>query len=96
MTALNSFNTSTVPRQPRNRFQSQQLLMFGKKDRARVVRDILPERRGRISWSNTTWFAISNDNLGIPAGTVVELLAREGNTWLVKAVTDENVSSSAA
>ncbi|NER79532.1 MAG: hypothetical protein F6K42_08095 [Leptolyngbya sp. SIO1D8] len=96
MPVLSNFIANKSLRQQQNHFQSQRVLMFGKKDRAMVVRDILPERRGRISWSNTTWFAISTDNFRIPAGTVVELLDRDGNTWLVKAVIDDSTSSSAA
>lgn len=51
--------------------------------RAVVTRAILPERPGRIHFRATDWFAESLTNDPICPGTSVELVQREGNTWLV-------------
>lgn len=84
------FAINTASYEQKEPYSSQQYLMFGHKERAKVVRDILPGRRGRIAWGNTTWFALSNENIYLPAGTIVDLLDRDGNTWLVQAVVNDS------
>lgn len=93
MPTSNRFNLKTESRKHQKHFHSECSLIFGKSDRAVVVRDISPEQRGRIAWRNTTWFAVSDQNIHIPAGTIVDLLEREGNTWLVSAFMDDLVDS---
>lgn len=59
-------------------------LSFRISNDAVVVRDITAGKRGRIHYQSTDWFARAINNLSIPSGTVVHLLKRDGNTWLVE------------
>jgi membrane protein implicated in regulation of membrane protease activity len=54
---------------------------------ALVMEDIQPGQCGRLKYLATYWFARCDANVRIPAGTLVRVLARNGNTWTVKAPT---------
>ncbi|MGB3494258.1 MAG: NfeD family protein [Elainellaceae cyanobacterium] len=57
--------------------------LFPKHNQAVVDADINPDSQGRIYYQSTYWFACSLHDIYIPEGTVVEVLERRGNTWLV-------------
>ena len=62
---------------------------------AYLYNDIGPGEVGRMRYLATDWNAKAIDNKSIPARTEVIPLVRQGNTWLVMAVTD-NVDQQAA
>ncbi|MEM9808268.1 MAG: NfeD family protein [Cyanobacteria bacterium P01_D01_bin.56] len=57
--------------------------------------DIKAGKVGRMRYLATDWNAKAADNSSIPAGTDVIPIARQGNTWLVMAATDNQVQLSA-
>lgn len=50
---------------------------------ARITRDILPHKPGRVRYLATEWNARSIDNSVILAGANVKPIMRSGNTWWV-------------
>jgi membrane protein implicated in regulation of membrane protease activity len=50
---------------------------------ARLTRAILPGQRGRLRYQATEWNAQAVNNSYIPAGAIVTLVTRRGNTWFV-------------
>lgn len=61
-----------------------------------ISSDIEPGQVGRMRYLATDWNAKAVENEGIPAGTAVIPLQRQGNTWLVMAVTDQTNQQAAA
>ncbi|MEB3357225.1 MAG: NfeD family protein [Synechococcales bacterium] len=57
--------------------------LFPTSDHATVVNAITPNQLGRIRYQDTYWFGCALHDVHIPEGTVVEVLERRGNTWLV-------------
>jgi len=57
--------------------------LFPASDRAVVSDPITSNRPGRIRYQDTYWFGCALNDAYIPEGTIVELLERRGNTWLV-------------
>ncbi|NJL48920.1 MAG: hypothetical protein HC929_17435 [Leptolyngbyaceae cyanobacterium SM2_5_2] len=49
-----------------------------------VVSDIKPFQKGRIQYQATYWFGRCEDNVTLVAGMPVEVVRREGNTWVVR------------
>lgn len=57
---------------------------IGMKNRALITEEITPFKRGRLHYDATDWFAISADGSAIEAGTMVDLLWRDGLTYTVQ------------
>jgi membrane protein implicated in regulation of membrane protease activity len=51
-----------------------------------VVSDIKPFKRGRIQYQATYWFGRCEDNVTLVVGMPVEVVRREGNTWVVRSI----------
>jgi membrane protein implicated in regulation of membrane protease activity len=43
-------------------------------------------RPGRIKYQATYWFGKCEQNVSLPAGSYVRVLRREGNAWVVQAL----------
>lgn len=56
----------------------------GVKNRALITERVAPGQRGRLHHAATEWFAVSADGKAIEAGTVVDLLGRDGLTYTVQ------------
>lgn len=54
------------------------------RNRALITEPVTPGKRGRLHYEATDWFAISADGSVIEAGTVVDLLGRDGLTYIVR------------
>lgn len=61
--------------------------LFPDRDRAVVSNAITANQLGRIHYQETYWFGCALNDVSIPEGTIVEVLQRRGNTWLVKPIT---------
>ncbi len=51
-----------------------------------VVSDIKPFQKGRIQYQATYWFGRCEDQITLAAGMPVEVIRREGNTWVVRSI----------
>lgn len=51
-----------------------------------VVADIKPLQKGRIKYQATYWFGRCEDPVTLPKGTMVKVIRREGNTWVVRSI----------
>lgn len=59
-------------------------LRFSTGDRAVVANAITPGCMGRIYYQSTYWNGYTADSLCLAEGSVVQVLERRGNTWLVR------------
>ncbi len=67
--------------------RSTQTAPLGSTDNiAMVEADISPLRPGRIKYQATHWFGKCEQNISLPAGAYVRVLRREGNAWIVQAL----------
>ncbi len=85
MSAFN-FLTKTRSDRPSHRSELSASSLFPKPNRAVVSAEINPDSLGRIYYQSTYWFGCSLNDTYIPEGTIVEVLERRGNTWLVTPV----------
>jgi len=51
-----------------------------------VDQSIFPGQLGRIYYQSTYWFGYATADMDIPAGSLVEVLSRQGTTWLVRPI----------
>ncbi|NEQ97953.1 MAG: hypothetical protein F6K30_14740 [Cyanothece sp. SIO2G6] len=52
-----------------------------------IVSDAInPGQLGRVYHQATYWFGCALDDVYIPKGSIIELVERQGNTWLVKPI----------
>ncbi|WP_204153441.1 NfeD family protein [Leptolyngbya sp. CCY15150] len=63
---------------------SRSKLFFSGEDFAIVSYAIRPNRRGRIYYQGTYWYAYAVNDSFIPMNALVEPLQRRHTTWLVK------------
>jgi membrane protein implicated in regulation of membrane protease activity len=84
--AMREFISSTTHPHFSNQHEANFMLnlSFRVSNDAVVIRDITAGQRGRIHYMSTDWFARSADDTCIPVGSIVHLLRRDGNTWLVQ------------
>lgn len=52
--------------------------------RAYIIQKVTRTTPGRVHYQATSWFAVSKNNAPIESGTLVDLLERHGNTYVVQ------------
>ncbi len=66
--------------------------IFSKRNCAVVSQPIYRGYLGRIYYEGTYWFGYTEEEIDIPEGTVVEVIKRQGTTWLVKPVEKRQIA----
>ena len=86
--AFSQFLTGQNREQPDKNSANQQFhsALFPESDRAIVLEPIGPNHLGRIYYQGTHWFACAVDDTAIAKDTIVRVIERRENTWLVQAV----------